>query len=105
MKSAMDSFLKGSKPAGGMEMEGADDAELDSMFGEEGPEEEDPLMQALQTAGYPVDEAKLGKIRAILDEGGEEGGEAFGGTESAEEEAAEAEMGGGLVPAGKKPKF
>lgn len=93
MKEALDKFLAGGA-GGGDEAGGEMDMEsVGSMFGEEGA---DPLMDALSSAGYAdIDEGKLAKIRAILDEKPGEPG-AFGGKETPEEEAAEA----GVAPRG-----
>jgi hypothetical protein len=95
MKAAMNDFLKGG-PAAPAAKPSPSDSEMDSMFGgdpmDSGEGAEDPLMEALQTAGFPVDEGKLSQIRAILeapaegddmnpadDVGGMEGGPEIGG--------------------------
>jgi hypothetical protein len=88
MKGAFDSFLKGGeKPAPAM---GPSDEDMDSMFGESEEGSEDPLMEALEAAGFPVDEGKLSRIRGILEEKGEGEPTALGGEETPEEEALEA---------------
>lgn len=65
MKSAMDNFLSSD---GSSAMEGDEGMDLDSvgeMFDEGGA---DPLMDALSSAGFDVDEEKASRIRAILEE-------------------------------------
>lgn len=92
MKGAFDEYLKGGeKPA--MTTEPSDE-DMEGMFGDEGEGSEDPLMEALEAAGFPVDEGKLSRIRGILEEKGEGEPMALGGEETPEEEALEA---------GKKP--
>lgn len=92
MKGAFDEYLKGGeKPAPSA---GPSDDDMDAMFGESEEGNEDPLMEALEAAGFPVDEGKLSRIRGILEEKGEGEPMALGGEETPEEEALEA---------GKKP--
>lgn len=101
MKGAFDEYLKGgSAPA---PTSGPSDEDMDSMFGESEEGAEDPLMEALEAAGFPVDEGKLSRIRGILEEKGEGEPTALGGEETPEEEALEA---GGKSPASKgKPNL
>lgn len=95
MKRALDDYLKGGAPSAEPSMEPSDE-DMDSMFGEEGmEEEEDPLMAALMGAGYEVDEGKLSQIRGILESSGE--AEPLAGEETPEEEALEGH--GGAFPA------
>jgi hypothetical protein len=72
----------------------APEADFSSMFGEEGAE--DPLMEALQGAGYQVTPEQISSIKGILEGGA---GKPFGGTETPEEEASEA----GSRPASQNP--
>jgi hypothetical protein len=99
MKGAFDEYLKGGSSAPDAGSQGPTEEDMDSMFGDDSAEESDPLMEALQGAGFDVDEAKLSQIRGILEA---KGGEAspFGGMESPEEEAME----GGKTPAAMTPK-
>lgn len=100
MKKALDSFLAGGdKPADPAGAPAPGPGDFDAMFGEEGMEEQDPLAEALQAAGYSVDPAKLDQVRAILDAGSEGEAEPLAGAETPEEESLEPGGGGGAVPA------
>jgi hypothetical protein len=101
MKGAFDEYLKGGeKPA---PMAGPSEEDMDSMFEESEEGMEDPLMEALQAAGFAVDEGKLTQIRGILEQKEEGEPMALGGEETPEEEALEA---GGKPPMAKgKPNL
>jgi len=105
MKKAFDSYLSGGKEdLAGAKGGAPDPAEFDSLFGESEEEgmDEDPLMSALASAGFEVDESKLMQIRSILEPTGE--AEPLAGEETPEEEAMEAGMGGGKVPSAMSSK-
>jgi hypothetical protein len=83
MKAAFDQFLETGDAAQGEE--GMNLESVGGMFEEGGDEMGDPLMDALESAGYSVDPEKAERIRAILEENseeegmeGEEGGESAG---------------------------
>lgn len=94
MKGAFDEYLKGGEANKPMAA-GPSDDEMDSMFGDS-EEGEDPLMEALQSAGYAVDPAKLDKIRGIL-ESKEGEPTSLAGEETPAEEALEP-GGAGMLP-------
>ena len=100
MKKALDSFLAGGdKPAADAGAPAPGPGDFASMFGDKSQEEQDPLAEALQAAGYDVDPAKLDQVRAILDATSEGEAKPLAGMETPDEESLEPGGGGGAVPA------
>lgn len=100
MKKAFDSYLAGKDtPAAGAAAPAPGPGDFDAMFGQEGQEEQDPLAEALQAAGYTVDPAKLDQVRAILETESEGEAKPLAGMETPAEESLEPGGGGGAIPA------
>ena len=100
MKKALDSFLAGGdKPAADAGAPAPGPNDFASMFGDKSQEGQDPLAEALQTAGYDVDPAKLDQIRAILDATSDGGAKPLAGAKTPYDGSLEPGGGGGAVPA------